>query len=313
MSTLRTYARLCRFPAVFTAMADIFLGYLLTHPSLNPPQKFLGLLASSSGLYLAGMVLNDVFDREIDAKERPNRPIPSGKVPLKNAIGLAVLLIAVGTGAASTVSPTSLIVAVILLANILLYDGWAKKTPIGPIAMGSCRFLNVILGASAAGSSLKDVFAMPQLLVAIGMGVYVTGVTLFAKKEAERSKRGPLMGALLVIDLGLLLLLCWIAPQVQPYFERLGITVIHGDADPWRGMVILAMVAFVLNRRVLAAISDPSPMAVQNAVRVLLLSIITIDAMLIYNWLGDAGTLYAVGVIALLIPSFLLGRWMSIT
>ena len=80
------YLRLLRLPTVFTALADIFLGFLLTHPTLttdegpNPLPSFLLLCAASAGLYLSGMVFNDYFDRLIDAEERPNRPIPSGAI-----------------------------------------------------------------------------------------------------------------------------------------------------------------------------------------------------------------------------------------
>ena len=82
------YLQLLRLPTVFTAMADIFLGYILTHRGFEPVDKFLGLLGASCGLYLAGMVFNDVFDRKQDAAERPHRPIPSGRVPLTAALVL---------------------------------------------------------------------------------------------------------------------------------------------------------------------------------------------------------------------------------
>ena len=58
MSTFRTYLQLVRLPAVFTAMADIFLGYLLTHATLHPLSNFGLLLLASSCLYLSGMVFN---------------------------------------------------------------------------------------------------------------------------------------------------------------------------------------------------------------------------------------------------------------
>jgi hypothetical protein len=58
---------------------------------------------------------------------------------------------------------------------------------------------------------------------------------------------------------------------------------------------------------------DPSPAMVQNAVRIMLMSIISIDAVLIYNHLGEPGIPFAGAVIALLAPSLLLGRWMSMT
>ena len=74
-----------RLPNVFTAMADIFMGFWLTHETLSPIGVFLLLLASSSFLYTAGMVLNDIFDLEQDRRERPQRPLPSGRILRPNA------------------------------------------------------------------------------------------------------------------------------------------------------------------------------------------------------------------------------------
>ncbi len=68
---MRAYLELVRVPNVFTAMADILLGFLFTHRGLEPFGPFVLLLAASSMLYLSGMVLNDYFDREQDARERP--------------------------------------------------------------------------------------------------------------------------------------------------------------------------------------------------------------------------------------------------
>ena len=86
MSTLRAYLQLCRFPAVFTALADIVLGYLLTRTQVDSVPQLGLLLGASAGLYLSGMVWNDIFDRQQDAAERPKRPIPSGRVSLRAAI-----------------------------------------------------------------------------------------------------------------------------------------------------------------------------------------------------------------------------------
>ncbi len=77
---MRAYLQLVRLPAVFTAMADIVLGFVLANGALSPFPEFAALLCASSALYLAGMVFNDFFDRRIDAVERPKRPIPSGRV-----------------------------------------------------------------------------------------------------------------------------------------------------------------------------------------------------------------------------------------
>ena len=77
--------QLLRLPNVFTALADVAMGFLVTRGSLQPGGLFALLAAASCQLYLAGMVLNDVFDAEVDARERPGRPIPSGRVSLAKA------------------------------------------------------------------------------------------------------------------------------------------------------------------------------------------------------------------------------------
>ena len=66
---MRAYLQLVRLPNVFTAMADILLGYLLTHEYVRFWPVLALLLGASSLLYMAGMVLNDYFDREQDARE----------------------------------------------------------------------------------------------------------------------------------------------------------------------------------------------------------------------------------------------------
>ena len=136
-SRLLPYAQLLRIPNVFTAMADIFLGYLLTHDGLDPGLAFGLLLAASSCLYLAGMVFNDVFDREIDALERPKRPIPSGRVSLRGAMTLGTVLVAGGLALAAVAGINSLIVACLLTSAIFLYDGLLKSTIVGPIVTTS--------------------------------------------------------------------------------------------------------------------------------------------------------------------------------
>jgi 4-hydroxybenzoate polyprenyltransferase len=315
MSTLRTYAQLCRLPAVFTAMADILMGWFVRQETADviDPVRLLALIVASSGLYLAGMVLNDIFDRQIDARERPGRPIPSGRVSLARAATFAAMLIAAGLVAAQVAGFKSVLVALILLVNILVYDFWAKHTPAGPVAMGSCRFLNVLLGGSVGAMDFAHVFTSPLVIVAVGMGVYVAGVTWFAKKEAEVSSRSGLVLGQSVMNLGLVVLAAWMAPPMQPVWQSLGWWFTLPSTEAWRPLMMLGVVAVVVNRRALAAMFDPRAPVVQSAVRIMLLSIITLDATLIYAALGTPGTAVAIGVVGLLLPSFVLGKWMSMT
>lgn len=291
------YLQLLRLPTVFTAMADIFLGYLLLNGNLSPASDFGLLLATSACLYLAGMVFNDVFDRNVDAEERPGRPIPSGRVSLRAAMGLGVGLIAVGNLAAAGVGIPSLLVAGLLTLCVLAYDGGLKKTPLGPVAMGACRFLNVMLGASAT-ATFADIWVLPQLHVAIGLGIYIIGVTWFARQEATISRRGQLMLAMGMVNLGLAVLVAF---------------VIHwqGQADVSVPLFVLAVVVFTINRRLAAATSDPVPRKVQTAIRTMLLSLVMLDATMILFATGE--TTYALATAALLLPAIILSRTIPMT
>jgi 4-hydroxybenzoate polyprenyltransferase len=299
MQTLLAWFQLCRLAAVFTAMADIFLGYLLTHDNLESQPEFSLLLSASSCLYLAGMVFNDVFDREIDSQERPKRPIPSGRVSVRGAVNLGAILVAAGLALAGAAGINSVIIAGLLTAAIFLYDGLLKSTIVGPVVMGLCRFLNVMLGASAA-SSAAAVWSLPQLHVAAGLAVYIVGVTWFARHEAGTSPKAQLAAAMGTVNLGLALLVAFIL-NWQPA---------AGEVQ-MRSALAMGLIALVVNRRLFTALFDPVPAKVQGAIRTMLLSIIMLDATLVFFAREDST--YAIVVALLLIPATLLGRVLAIT
>ena len=214
VSTFRSYLQLMRLPAVFTAMADVTMGFLFVQsggtewkPTPSDFATLATLVVASSLLYLAGMVLNDVFDVELDRRQRPERPIPSGRIPLEAArrLGWRLLTLGVAVAAGAMFFTGSLlpgVVAAILATVVLLYDAWLKRTPLGPAAMGACRMLNVLLGMSVVDAQ----FHAEHWLVAGAIGVYVAGVTLFARKESEQSSSPQLSLATLVIVLGIAML-----------------------------------------------------------------------------------------------------------
>lgn len=307
MSKVLPYLQLCRFAAVFTAMADIFLGFLLTKPELSPARDFGLLLAASSGLYLAGMVFNDVFDRQIDAAERPGRPIPSGRVSVRAAVVFGSVLMAIGAVSAAFVGLHSALVAAMLVVMILLYDGVFKSTAAGPLAMGACRFLNVMLGASTSidriegGPTLASVWTLPQLHVALALGIYITGVTWFARREASISSRLHLAGALAVINLGLIGLVGFVLHWPEP----------SAVARSWNAALILAAIGVIINRRLMNALLDPAPAKVQLSIRTLLMSLVMLDASIVF--FINENRMYAFAVVLLLAPAQLLARYLAVT
>src|SRR5262249_22754558 len=145
-------------PNVFTALADVGLGWLCAVATGTPWSRWpalLALLVASASLYSAGMVWNDFFDIEQDRRERPFRPLPSGRVCRRDAAALAAgLLAAFLSGIAEPAATSALPIPLVLVVAILLYDAWLKRTWAGPLAMGACRFLNILLGLSVATSAL---------------------------------------------------------------------------------------------------------------------------------------------------------------
>lgn len=304
MTPIRPFLQLCRLPAVFTALADIFLGYLLVHVSLvsvreQSPVDFLLLLGASGSLYLSGMVWNDVFDRHADAVERIQRPIPSGRVSIRAAVIFGMALMLTGLICAGFVGQNTLIVAGLLSLCIMAYDGGLKRTLLGPVAMGGCRFLNVILGASSDWLRFEQVWWRPQLWVGAGLGIYIIGVTWFARTEARQSNRVHLALATAVVNLGLAILIGWIVRAPNPAVTP--------------ALFVMGIIALSINRRLLPAIFDPSPEPVQTAIKTMLLSVIMLDATLIFAKLGQPGAGYAIATATLIIPAMFLGRWMKLT
>ena len=297
MTARISWLQLLRIPTVFTAIADICAGFLLTHLSAEPRGEFWLLIGSSSCLYLAGMVFNDVFDRKIDAQERPERPIPSGRISPGAAVSAGCVLIILGNILAWCVGMNSLKIALILTAAVLAYDGMLRKTPLGPVAMGVCRFLNVMLGASAIGF-WPSIWARPQLQVAIGIGVYVIGLTWFARREATHPQRWQLILAAIVVNLGVLVL----ADLASSW---------PGDGALTAVFTALGVTTIAVNGKLLMPIVRPEPARVQAAVVTMLMSIIMLDAIMVFFKTGE--TALAAMTAVLLLPTLVLRKLVPMT
>ncbi|MBB2947717.1 4-hydroxybenzoate polyprenyltransferase [Actinoplanes lutulentus] len=138
-----------------------------------------GLAAASVCLYWAGMAANDWADRELDAVERPERPIPSGRVSPGQALAVAAGLTVAGVGIAALAGGRrAAAVAVPLAGTVWVYDLWAKNTAAGPAVMAACRGLDVLLGAS--GGRIRS--AVPAALT---MAAHTGTVTVLSQREVS--------------------------------------------------------------------------------------------------------------------------------
>jgi 4-hydroxybenzoate polyprenyltransferase len=202
MSTRRAYFQLLRPPNLFTVPGDPLCGFLLaTHGHWS--WRILPCVVVSLSAYCAGLVINDLADFSEDLRDRPARPLPSGAVARKTALNIAIFLIALALVAAASVSKLLVILAALLIAEILWYNLLAKRNAfLGPIAMGLCRGLSVLVGAIAS-ASLTGATAMPHFppLIAFAaasvIALYIAGVTDLARKETSNPRIPPLIGLLI--------------------------------------------------------------------------------------------------------------------
>jgi len=310
MSALRTYAQLVRLPNLPTALADVCLGALAAGALPRRWLPFVLLLVASGCLYCAGMVWNDFFDVEQDKRERPERPIPSGRVPRREAGRLGVILLAAGVGFALLAGALSAwldrgplllapLLAVALAGVILLYDAWLKRFWAGPVGMGVCRFLNVVLAVSVAGGAAAGTLGVYLGLV---VGLYVGAVTWMARTEARVSSQPMLIaaGALMLVSL-LTALFLPVMPLPKARPEESSVLFPY----------LLVALGFAVGFPVVRAAREPTPDNVQAAVKRSLMCLIVLDAVLASALAGSLGLV----ILVLLAPSVYLNRkrWLYAT
>lgn len=297
---LLAFAQLLRLPNVFTAFADIALAACVgvaLHPGWREPDFWLtvGLLALASGcLYLSGMVWNDVFDLAEDTRDRPFRPLPSKRVTVRTASVLGVLLVLAGLGFA--ILAGAVVLGVVLACAVLLYDAWLKRTPLGPVAMAACRFLNVLLGLTVIPDDVLT--TSPRVHIAGVVGIYIVGVTWFARTEATVSRRWHLIAAAGVIAVSLALALTLKARLPEP-----------AGAGGFLFPYLLVALGFAVGVPVARACRSPGPKEVQAAVKRCVLGLVGLDAVLATAFVGAPGLL----VLLLLPPALVLGQWVYST
>ncbi|MCO5993710.1 SCO3242 family prenyltransferase [Actinoallomurus rhizosphaericola] len=181
LTALRDAAELVRLPAACTVPGDVLAGAAAT--GFPHGRRTAWLPVASVFLYCGGMALNDWADRATDAVERPERPVPSGRIGPGRALGLAGALTCAGLAAAlAGGGRDTLIPAAAVAATAWTYDLVLKRTAAGPFGMAAARALNVLVGAGAGGarqasSQAAAVGAHTLALTALSRGeVHGTGI-----------------------------------------------------------------------------------------------------------------------------------------
>jgi UbiA prenyltransferase family protein len=187
--SIKDYLVLVRLPNLFTLPSNILVGMATVSSlafTLTSFTQFLLLVTISVLLYCVGIVLNDLYDFDIDKKERPNRPLPSGKISRRSAIVLVAIFSTLALILSLHVSFSTLVISSILFSVIFGYDKYLKNTQAGPFTIASARVMNILLGTSV---SLRSVDSYSQIVtltfVLIITFVYVSLIGFISRYEVH--------------------------------------------------------------------------------------------------------------------------------
>ena len=283
---------------IVTAVADILAGIAMAG-TLYFKQfditAIILLILSTAFLYGGGVVMNDVFDADLDKVERPERPIPSGLIKKSSAaiFGIILLLFGIAFAALSNTQhqfPASVIIAALIAIAAVLYDKWMKHHSFfGPLNMGVCRGLNLLLGISIYVHALQFYWFFALVPV-----IYIFAITMISRGEVHGGRKRTLF-----VALGLYIIVIF----------AIGIAAIRAER-------ILQTLPFILLFAVMIlvplykAIQKPEGPRIGKAVKSGVISLIIMNAA----WAAAFGNLsFALIIIALLPVSLLLARLFAVT
>lgn len=200
---LRAHLALARISNTPTVVSNVLAGAVLAGP-LAFDRRIVFLVLAMALFYTAGMYLNDIFDLRIDTRDRPERPLPSGRVQIRAAWILTITMLGMGLALLGMVSVASFVSGLILVALIAVYDSWHKGNPVGPLLMAGTRVLVYV----TAFAGYSTAFSGEMVLWCVVMLAYVAGLTFVAKTESmpRVGRYWPLVaivlpvGAALVVD-----------------------------------------------------------------------------------------------------------------
>ncbi len=275
---------------IVTSVSDVLAGIaisgFLVNTNFSSDDIFPAILLciSTIGLYGGGVVFNDVFDAALDKIERPERPIPKGIVTITEAAILGSALLLAGMITAAFVSKLSCLLAVSISIAALIYNKWSKHHVwAGPLNMGLCRGLNLLLGISIVISSISEWWFLAIIPV-----IYIAAITMISRGEVHGGSKRTLYvaGLLYCIVIAAILLLS------------------HTKGMLWRTIIFLLPFAWMIFTALIKAIRTPAPQNIGKAVKAGVIALILMNAA----WAAAFGMTGLAFLIILLLP---LSLWLA--
>ena len=287
MSSILGFLRLMRLANVVTAVADVLAGIAISgYFSGDGYVPVLLLCISTIGLYSGGIIFNDVFDAGLDAIERPERPIPSGMISVTAATAFGILFFSVGVGAAALFQPISFQIAILIVLACLSYNRWAKHYTIwGPLNMGLCRGLNLMLGVSILAPAINDWWFLGLIPL-----IYIASITIVSRGEVHGGNK-KMLSIAAVLYAVVIASIIWVSASMQ---------------NLWLTLIFLIPLVLMIFRPLLQAFRLPSAENIGKAVKAGVIALILLNA----SWAGAFGIWQVALIIVILLP---LSLWLSKT
>jgi len=295
-SVWKAWTTLFRPPNLFTAPGDPLVGAMLASGALGlwPHWPFVGATVGAALLfYAAGLLANDYFDRHIDARERPDRPIPSGAVTPCAVLVVATILTLGGLFLLLPAGQVSFALGFLVVGASWFYNAAGKRSALlAPFSMGICRGLSLMMGAGAFG--FQGVMTASVLVSAGALTLFIALITHFARDEAAASRPSISMWVRLGIPV---LLAAWFSVILTRSTQSSNLAVILAS------MSIVWAVVWIIQLK-----PSASPRQVQTAIGGLIRGLILTQAALCASC-GPAGQTMALLLLAAFPVSGWLGKW----
>jgi 4-hydroxybenzoate polyprenyltransferase len=179
MPSLSTLLRLGRISNVPTVWTNVLAGSIIVGGTSHSDGIALIAIAMTA-FYVGGMYLNDFFDRAIDARDRPGRPIDAGEIRASSVMLIGFGLLAVGIALMIAFGLGAILCGFLLAGVIVLYDVWHKANRLSPVVMGLCRALVYIGTGIAVAGGISNA----TIIGAVALACHVAGITYAAKQES---------------------------------------------------------------------------------------------------------------------------------
>lgn len=283
MNRLFIYLRMVRPANVVTSVADVLAGAAIS--GAFSPDLFkitwpgiLLLSLATACLYGGGIVFNDVFDADLDKVERPERAIPSGLITIGQAATFGGILLAAGIILAGLNSLSSAALAAAIAFFALLYNKISKHNPfLGPLNMGLCRGLNLLLGVSVITASLSTWYVLAVVPI-----VYIFSITMISRGEVNGGDKKNL----------------WIAAVLYAIVTGSIFYFAYINNKLLLSAIILIPFLWMIYKPLFRAIQNPIGKNIGGAVKAGVISLILMDAA----WAITFSNIYAAIGIACLLP-----------